>query len=68
METIRIAVDGMTCQGCVNSLTRALQATPGVASATVTLAPAQASIEHDPATAPLDVLRAVIADAGFEAR
>ena len=68
METIHIAIDGMTCQGCVNSLTRALQAAPGVKSATVTLVPAQASIEHDPATAPVDVLHAVIADAGFEAR
>jgi len=68
MDTTLIPVDGMTCQGCVNSLTRALQATPGVKSATVTLAPAQASIEHDPATAPTDLLRTVIADAGFEAR
>lgn len=68
METIHIAIDGMTCQGCVNSLTRALQTAPGVASATVTLVPAQATIEHDPATAPVDALRAVIADAGFEAR
>lgn len=68
METTRIAVDGMTCQGCVNSLTRALKSTPGVHSATVTLEPAQASIEHDPVAATVDALRAVIADAGFEAR
>jgi copper chaperone CopZ len=58
----------MTCQGCVNSLSRALQATPGVQSATVTLEPAQASIEHDPVTAPAGRLREVIAEAGFEAR
>ena len=68
METTRIMVHGMTCQGCVNSLTRALTATPGVQSATVTLTPAQASIEHDPATVAVDRLRAVIEDAGFEAR
>jgi copper chaperone CopZ len=68
METTRIAVEGMTCQGCVNSLTRALKSTPGVQSATVTLEPAQASIEHDPLAAPVDALRSVIADAGFEAR
>jgi len=68
METTRIAVEGMTCQGCVKSLTRALTATPGVQSATVTLEPGQASIEHDPATVPVDRLRAVIEDAGFEAR
>jgi copper chaperone len=68
METTRIAVDGMTCQGCVNSLTRALRATPGVADATVTLQPPQAAVWHDPATAPVETLRAVIADAGFEAR
>lgn len=68
METTRIEVAGMTCQGCVNSLTRALTATPGVQSVAVTLEPAQASIEHDPATAPVARLRAVIEDAGFEAR
>jgi copper chaperone CopZ len=68
METTRIAVEGMTCQGCVNSLARALKSTPGVQSATVTLEPAQASIEHDPLAAPVAALRAVIADAGFEAR
>jgi copper chaperone len=68
METTRIAVAGMTCQGCVNSLTRALTATPGVRSAEVTLQPAQACIEHDAAIAPVDRLRAVIEDAGFEAR
>lgn len=68
METTRLEVEGMTCMGCVNSLTRALEATPGVQSAIVTLAPPLASIDHDPSTAPVDTLRAVIADAGFEAR
>lgn len=65
METT-LPVLGMTCQGCVKSLSRALQATPGVTSASVSLEQAQACVEHDPSTVTVQRLREVIADAGFE--
>ncbi len=39
METTTLKISGMTCMGCVNSVTRVLKATPGVADARVTLDP-----------------------------
>ena len=37
METTTIKVSGMTCQGCVRSVTRVLQAIPGVDAVDVSL-------------------------------
>jgi len=66
IETTTLPVIGMTCGGCVNSVTRALQATPGVTSVSVSLDRAEASVQHDPAAAPAQRLRQAITDAGFE--
>lgn len=55
----------MTCGGCVASVTRVLQALPGVQRAEVTLEQGQASIEYDPdQVGPADFRRA-IEGAGF---
>jgi copper chaperone len=61
-------IGGMTCGGCVASVTRVLSGLPGVASAEVSLATAQAVVEHDPLTAPVPALRAAVEDAGFSVR
>jgi len=50
MEKIVIAVAGMSCQGCVQSVTAALQALPGVEQVEVSLASGQASIAGKPAS------------------
>ena len=42
METTTIPVKGMTCGGCVASVTRVLKGVPGVDSVVVTLNPAEA--------------------------
>jgi copper chaperone len=39
METTKLNVEGMSCQGCVASVTRVLKGVPGVADAIVTLKP-----------------------------
>ena len=39
METITMNVQGMTCGGCVASVTRVLKAVPGVTDVAVTLQP-----------------------------
>ena len=39
METATLTVKGMTCMGCVNSVTKLLKAAPGVTDARVTLEP-----------------------------
>lgn len=63
-----LPVAGMTCQGCVASLTRALQSLPGVRTVEVSLERAEARIEADPALAPVAALRSAVLDAGFEPR
>ena len=67
METVQLAVAGMTCQGCVASLTRALQAVDGVAAVAVSLEQASATVQIDPARTSPAALRTVVEAAGFEA-
>ena len=66
METITMNVRGMTCGGCVASVTRVLKAVPGVTDATVTLQPGAAKVTFDPARTGIPALRAAITDAGFD--
>jgi copper chaperone len=66
MENIRMNVLGMTCGGCVASVTRVLKAVPGVSDVAVTLQPGVASVTFDPARTQPPALRAAIEDAGFE--
>ena len=68
MEHTTLQIEGMTCGGCVASVTRVLLRLPGVARATVTLADAQALVDHDPVTAPVSTLRTAVEDAGFAVR
>lgn len=52
--------------GCVNSVKNVLKTQPGIAAMDVTLEPAQATIQYDPAKMNLDRLKEAIVDAGFE--
>jgi len=67
MESITMKVGGMTCMGCVGSVTRVLQAVDGVAKVDVSLEKAQANVEFDPQRVSLDALRAAVEDAGYDA-
>jgi len=66
MENATLNVSGMTCQGCVASVTRVLKAVPGVSDVVVTLQPGTARIEYDAARTTLPVLKAAIEDAGYD--
>ena len=66
MESITLKIDGMTCQGCVGSVTRVLSSITGVAKVDVTLQPGQATINFDPSKTTVDELRESIAGAGFD--
>jgi copper ion binding protein len=68
METTTIEVGGMTCQGCVASVTRVLKAVPGVSEAKVTLEPGAATVVFDAARTNVAALQAAIEDAGYDAR
>jgi copper chaperone len=66
METVKLNVQGMTCGGCVASVTRVLKSTPGVSDAQVTLQPGAATVTFDPAHVQVRDLEAAIEGAGFE--
>ena len=66
METITINVKGMTCGGCVASVTRVLKALPGVADVAVTLQPGAAKVTYDVARTGTPAMKTAIEDAGFE--
>ena len=67
MESTTLNIKGMTCMGCVSSVTRVLKAAPGVSDAQVTLDPAQALVRYDAALTNPAQLKAAIDDAGYEA-
>ena len=66
METITLKVDGMTCGGCVASVTRALTRVPGVSDVAVMLQAGTAKVEFDPTKTNVPALRTAIEDAGYD--
>jgi copper chaperone len=66
METTTLKIEGMTCGGCVKSVTRVLEALPGVKKVDVSLEPAQAALTYDAAKVGASQFKAAIEDAGFE--
>jgi copper chaperone len=66
METIQINVYGMTCNGCVASVTKVLQALPGVGSVEVSLEGKHAVVQYDPAQSGIAQFKVAIEDAGFD--
>jgi len=67
METTTIKVGGMSCGGCVASVTKVLGELPGVAKVDVVLAPGLATVEFDAAQVGRAALCEAIEDAGFDA-
>jgi copper chaperone len=65
METLEFAVEGMSCSGCVGSVTRVLKAVPGVSDVAVTLAPPRARVAFDPAKAGPAAFAAALDQAGY---
>jgi copper ion binding protein len=66
METVTMNVKGMTCGGCVASVTRVLKAVPGVESVDVKLEPGQATVRYDASKVAVPRLKAAIEDAGYD--
>jgi copper chaperone len=66
MDTIVLKVGGMSCGGCVNSVTAVLRQLPGVVRVEVSLEKAQAVVEFDPAQLDKSRMAQAIVDAGFE--
>jgi copper chaperone len=66
METLTLNVKGMTCGGCVSSVTTVLQKIAGVSSVEVSLEQNRATIKYDPARAQAAQFKSAIEDAGFD--
>lgn len=67
METTVIKVAGMSCGGCVKSVTNVLQALPGVAKAEVSLEKGEARVDYEAGRVGIDDMKRAVVDAGFEA-
>jgi len=66
MENTVIKVGGMTCQGCVRSVTRVLEGVPGVAKVEVSLEKGEAALQYDPDRAGVPQFRQAVEEAGFD--
>lgn len=68
MATITLNIDGMTCGGCVKSVTKVLNDLDGVRSTTVSLENKNAQVEFDEGKIQVAQLVEAVEDAGFDAR
>ncbi|MCX7179235.1 MAG: heavy-metal-associated domain-containing protein [Proteobacteria bacterium] len=66
METTVVKVAGMSCGGCVKSVTKVLLELPGVSSAEVSLERGEAVVGHDLDKVARQDLQRAIEAAGFE--
>ncbi|MDO4776232.1 MAG: heavy-metal-associated domain-containing protein [Cardiobacteriaceae bacterium] len=66
MKSVTIHIDGMTCNGCVKGVVRALEALP-VAEVDVSLADKRATLQYDDSKTSVEALIEAIENAGFDA-
>ena len=67
MATTVLKVGGMSCGGCVKSVTQVLQDLPGVARVEVSLEKGCAELDFDDGKLTREELAQAVVDAGFEA-
>lgn len=65
MVTERFQVPGISCQHCVNAITKEVSAVPGVQRVTVELGSKTVTVEHGDAVKPA-ALVAAINEAGYD--
>jgi len=65
MKTELLKVTGMTCGGCVNSLTRALKSINGVDDVQVNLSTGDTQIQYDENVTAPEQLRLAVINAGY---
>ena len=66
MKTLSLNIKGMTCGGCVKSVTSVVQKIAGVSSVEVSLEQNRATINYDPVQAKPAQFKSAIEDAGFD--
>jgi len=66
MQTVTLGISGMTCGGCVSSVTKVLKALDGVAKAEVSLEKRSAVVDYDPGKVGIEQLMRSVEEAGYE--
>jgi len=66
MQTVTLGISGMTCGGCVRSVTNVLKALDGVSKADVSLEKKSAVVDYDPGKVGVEQLKRSVVEAGFE--
>jgi copper chaperone len=67
METVRLAIEGMTCSHCQAAVETALRGTEGVRAATVYLQDGSAEVEYDPSAVSPERLAEAVQEEGYAA-
>ena len=65
MPTAQFHVTGMTCGGCITTVTRALKATTGVGDVKVSLSSGEATVHYDERLTSPDQLKSAVTKAGY---
>ncbi len=66
MQTATLNISGMTCGGCVRSVTKVIDALDGVVKSQVSLEKKRAVVEFDPGKLGVEQLKRAIEEAGYE--
>lgn len=65
MESLKLTIEGMTCEHCVRAVRGRLEKTPGVNVSDVQIG--TASLDYDPSKTNVDDIEDAIADEGYTA-
>ena len=67
MTEAKIKIEGMMCEHCQASVTKAISSVGGASAVKVNLADKQATVTYDPKKTNVDAIKAAIVDAGYQA-
>ena len=65
MQTEQLKITGMTCGGCINTVTHALKAVSGVGDVKVSLREGEAMVQFDEHLTSADHLKSAVKGAGY---
>lgn len=65
MDTTTLKVDGMHCQGCIQTVQQVIEQLPGVRGCSISLESKQARVAYDPALVSADAIAETVRDAGY---
>ncbi|NLV86235.1 MAG: heavy-metal-associated domain-containing protein [Clostridiales bacterium] len=66
MEQAVLKVDGMSCNHCVNAVTKAVNALGGIEDVSVDLGGKTVAVKFDPSKSSLEAIKSAIDGQGFE--